>query len=74
MPAKQRFRRHDSRDLPQLSTAKPIRSHGESAPIIIGQLQASTPQLVANNTILFEQITKDVSLLVVQPPGEEREQ
>ena len=69
MPAQQRVRSHDGRDLPQLSTAKPIRSHGESAPIIIGQLQASTPQLVAKNTILFEQITKDVSLLVVQLAG-----
>jgi hypothetical protein len=74
MPAKQRVRSHDGRDLPQPSTAQRIRSHGESAPIVIRQLQASTPQLAAKNTILFEQITKDFSLLAVQPPGEEREQ
>ena len=74
MPAQQRVRSHDGRDLPQPSTAQPIRSHGESAPIVIGQLQASTPQLVAKNTILFEQITKGFSLLAFQPPGEEREE
>jgi hypothetical protein len=43
--------------------AQRIRSHGESAPIVIGQLQASTPQLAAKHTILFEQIMKDFSLL-----------
>ena len=74
MPAKQRVRSHDGRDLPQPSTAQPIRAHGESAPIVVGQLQASAPQLAAKHTILFEQITKDISLLAVQPPGEEREQ
>ena len=74
MPAKQRVRSHDGRDLLQPSAAKPIRSHGESAPIGIGQLQASTPQLTAKHTILFKQITKDFSLLAVQPGGEEREQ
>lgn len=74
MPAKQRVRRHDGRDLPQLFTAQPIRAHGESTPIVVGQLQASTPQVAAKHTILFEQITKDISLLAVQPPGEEGEQ
>jgi hypothetical protein len=74
MPAKQRVRSHNGRDLQQPSTAQPIRSHGESAPIVIGQLQTSTPQLATKHTILFEQITKDFSLLAVQPPGEQREQ
>ncbi len=74
MPAKQRVRSHDGRDLPQPFTAQPIRSDGEPAPILIGQLQASPLQLVAQNTILFEQIPKDFSLLSVQPAGKEREQ
>jgi hypothetical protein len=43
MPAKQCVRSHDGRDLPQPFTAQPIRSHGESTSIVIGQLQASTP-------------------------------
>jgi hypothetical protein len=37
-------------------------------------VQTSTPQLAAKHPILFEQITKDFSLLAVQPPDEEREQ
>lgn len=74
MPAKQRVRRHDGRDPPQSSAAQPIRAHGESAPIVVGQLQASPLQLAPKHTILFEQITKDISLLMVQPPGEEYEQ
>ena len=74
MPTKPRVRSHDGRDLPQPATAQPIRSDGESAPIVIRQLQAPTPQLAAKNTILFEPITKDFSLLAVQPAGEEREQ
>lgn len=31
------------------------------------------PQLAAKNTIFFEQITNDISLVTVQPPGEENE-
>ena len=73
MPAKQRVRRYDGRDLPQLSTANLIRTHGESAPIVFGQQQESAPQLAAKHTILFAQITKNVALLAVQPPSEERE-
>ena len=73
MPAQQRVRSHDGRDLPQPSTPQPVRSYGESAPIVIGQLQTSTPQLAAKHPIFFEQITKDLSLLAVQPPDEERE-
>ena len=74
MPAQQRVRGHDGRDLAQPSTAQPIRLHGESAPIVISQLQASTPQLAATYPIFFEQITKDFSLPAVKPPDEEREQ
>jgi hypothetical protein len=74
MPAKQRVRSHDGRNLPQPSTAQPIRSDGEPAPILIGQLQASPLQLVVKNAILFDQIPKDFSLFSVQPAGKEREQ
>ena len=74
MPAKQRVRSHDGRDLSQASTAQPICSDGEPTPILIGQLRASPLQLVAKNAILFEQIPKDFSLLSVQPAGKEREQ
>ena len=74
MPAKQRVRRHDGRDVPQPSATQPIRPHGESAPIIITQPQPLTTQLPAKHTILFEQIPKDVSFLAVQPAGQKREQ
>ena len=74
MPAQQRVRSDDGHDLPQPSTAQPIRPHGESAPIGIGQLQASTTQLPAKHTILFEQIPEDFSILAVQPTGQQREQ
>ncbi len=47
---------------------------GESAPIVVDQVQASVPQLAAKHAILFEQIANDISLLTIQPPGEEREQ
>jgi hypothetical protein len=54
MPAQQRVRGHHGRELPQPSTAQSIRAHGESAPIVVGQLQASTPQLAPKHTILVE--------------------
>jgi len=68
VPAKQRVRRDDGRDLPQSSTAQPIRAHGESATIVVGHLQASAPQLTAKHTILFEQIPKDITLLTSSHP------
>ena len=57
----------------QMST-EGIRTYGESAPIVVGQLQASAPQLAAKHTILFKQITKDISFLAIQPLREEHEQ
>jgi hypothetical protein len=56
------------------SMAQRMRAYGESAPIVVGQLQVSAPQLAAKHRILFEQISKDISLLAVPPPCEEREQ
>jgi hypothetical protein len=73
MPAKQRVRSYDGRDRPQPCTAQLMRVHGESPPIAVGQLQASALQLAAKHTTLFEQITKDISFLAINPPGEERE-
>ena len=60
-----------SRNRPRAQT---IRAHGETAAIVVGQLQASAPQLAPKHTILFKQITKDISFLATQPPGEKREQ
>src|SRR5687767_9459315 len=74
MPPKQRVRSYDGRDRPQPCTAQLIRVHSESAPIFVGQLHASPPQLVAKHTILFEQIPKDIPLLAVQPAGQKCEQ
>jgi hypothetical protein len=62
------------RGLVAIPLAQTIRAHGKSAAIVVGQLQASAPQLAAKHTILVEQITKDILLLVIQPPGKEREQ
>jgi hypothetical protein len=68
MPAKQRVRSYDGRNLPQPPTAQSIGAHGESAAIRVGQLQASSAELSAKHTIFFEQVTKDISLLTIQPP------
>ena len=73
MPTKQRVRRHDGRDLPQSSTAQRIRPYGESAPIVISQVQASATQLAAKHTILFHQIRDRLALLAIHPAGEDGE-
>ena len=73
MPPKERVRSHDGRELPQPCTPQPIRAHSQSTPIAIGQLQASAPQLAAKHTFFFEQVPNAISLLTVQPPGEEGE-
>jgi hypothetical protein len=45
-----------------------MRAYGESAPIVVGQLRASTAQPAAKHPIFFEEITRDISLRAVQPP------
>jgi hypothetical protein len=74
MPAKQCVRSHNSCDLAQLLTAQSVRPRRESAPVVIGQLKASAPQLAAKNAILFEEIAKDVPLLAIKPAGQHGEQ
>jgi hypothetical protein len=49
-------------------TAQTVRSHGQPAPVVIGQLQASAAQLPAQDAILFNEIVEYFSLLAVQPP------
>ena len=47
--------------------------HGESAPIVVGQLHAAS-QLAAKHTIFREQIPNDIPLLAVEPAGQKCEQ
>ena len=69
MPAQKRVGRDDGGDLAQAATAQAVRPHGQPAPVVIGQRQASTPQLPAQHTILFDEIAEYFSLLAVQPPA-----
>jgi len=50
------------------------RTHGKLAPVVIGQRQASAPQLPTQDAVLFKEVAEYVSLLAVQPPGEDGEQ
>ena len=74
MPAQERIWGDDRGDLAQPPTAQPVRPHGKPTPLVIGQLQASAPQLPAQDTVLFNEIAEYVSVLAVQPPGEDGEQ
>jgi hypothetical protein len=50
-----------------------VRAHGKPAAVVVDQLQASALQLSAQDTVLFNEIADDVSVLAVQPPGEHGE-
>ena len=73
-PAQERIWRDDRGDLTQPPTTQAIRTHGKPAPVVIGQRQASAPQLPTQDTVLFNEMAEYVSVLAVQPPGEDGEQ
>ena len=73
VPAQERIGGDDRGDIAQLPTAQTMRPHGQPARVDIGQLQASTPQLPTQDTILCNETAEYFSLLAIQPPGEDGE-
>jgi hypothetical protein len=74
VPAQERVWGDDRGDLAQAPTAQAVRPHGQLAPVVVGQRQASTAQLPAQHAILFDEIAEYFSLLAVQPPREDSTQ
>jgi hypothetical protein len=73
-PAQERIGGDDRGDLTQPPTTQAIRTHGKPAPVVIGQRQASALQLPTQDMVLFNKLAEYVSVLAVQPSGEDGEQ
>jgi len=58
VPTQKRIGGDDRGDLAQALTAHAVRPHGKPAPLVISQLQATAPQLPAQGTVLFNEITQ----------------
>jgi hypothetical protein len=48
-------------------------AHGQPAPVVLAQLQASAPQLTTEDPIPLKEIAKDVAFLAIQPSDENGE-
>ena len=75
MPAKQRVRRDDRRDLAQHVTAQPVGQRRKSSPVGIGEMHASPTQLPSKQAILFDEIGEHLPFPAIQPGhnGEEQQ-
>ena len=58
MPAEDRVRRDDGRDLRQQSTAEPLPEDRQAATFVIGQCQSSAVELRLQNAVLLSQVLK----------------
>ena len=74
MPAEQRVRRDDRRDLAQRLPTQPVGSRGKFPPVVIGEPQAPPTQLPPQHPILLDQVRQHLPLPAVQPAGDSKEQ
>ena len=74
MPAEQRVRRDDGRDLAQGHTAQPVGSRGKLPPVVIGEPEAPPAQLPPQDPILLDQVRQHLALPLVQPAGHREQQ
>ena len=74
MPAQDRVRCRQSRDVPQGSSADLVSEHSQPPTLIVGQSDATTAQLRLQRPVLFAQEVDDVALLSLDPSKEHHEQ
>ena len=73
MPAEDRVRRHDDRDLREQPATELVSSFGKTSPLPVVEPQApGEPGL--QQAILFAQERVDVGLLAIEPAAQDRDQ
>jgi hypothetical protein len=73
MPAEDRVRRHERRDLPEQSSPNPMAQDSEAPPVAVVETQAPPGELGFQNAILLAQKGDDIRLLAMQPATEGRD-
>ena len=74
VPAQERLRGDDRRDLAQRLTAYPNGARCEPSPVVIGQPQALPTQLPPEQTVLFDQLGQGLPLAALQPASQHHQQ
>jgi hypothetical protein len=74
VPAENRLRSDQRRDLREHSTAQALAEQGEPSPFVVTQLQPSTVQLSLENPVLLAYELDHVPLLPFEPSEERRNQ
>ncbi len=78
VPAQDRVRRDQSRILLQQPTSEELPLGRETAALVIGESYASTTELLvellAQDTVLLDQLRDDILLPTIHPPGEGQEE
>ena len=70
VPAKDRVRGDDARDLPEDAPAEFVAAHSESPTLGVGQAKRPRAQVLPKNPILFTQIVDQIVLVAVHPASE----
>ena len=73
IPAQDRVRRDDARDLSEDSPAELLPTYGEPTPLCVGQAERTTAQLLPEDAILLTEIFDQIFLVTIQPAGDRKD-
>ena len=74
VPAKDRVRGDDARDLPEDSPAEFVAAHSESPTLGVGQAKRPRAQVFPENPILLPEILDQIVLVAVHPASEREDE
>jgi len=74
MPPEKRVGRHDRADVPKQLPPQAVRPCGQASAVVIREPEPLASQLPAQEAILGDQIADRLSLLTLQPTGQDAEQ
>src|SRR5437899_7805576 len=74
VPAQDRVRCHDGRDLPQDPTTEWLALRRETSALVVGQPDAPPLQLLPKDAVLLHEVLDDLLLVAVDPSSEGHEQ
>jgi hypothetical protein len=67
MPPQQRVRRDNRRDFAQSPTAQPVRPNGQSAPLVVGEVETPSAQLAAKDPVFLDEIPEGLAFSPIEP-------
>jgi len=74
IPAQDRVGRDDTGEVVEESPTEGLPLHGEAAPLVVGELESPSRELLSQDAVLLEEVVDHLGLSAIHPAGEHEDE